>query len=122
MNTITELFKINDAPMLAPDAGVEVSYSDLDASDSGRDESGYMHRLVVRHKIPTWQFSYTHLTAEEYGYLRSILPREGTFRFTYPNEDGQQETIEAYLSKYTVLWQDLRRGSYRNLKFSIVGC
>ena len=99
MNTITELFQINGKAMLAPDAGVEVSYSDLDAADSGRDESGFMHRLVVRHKIPSWQFSYTHLTAEEYGYLRSILPREGTFRFTYPNEDGALEEIDAYLSK-----------------------
>ena len=122
MNTVTELFRINDVPMLAPDAGVEVSYSDLDAADSGRDESGYMHRLVVRHKIPTWQFSYTHLTADEYTYLRSILPREGTFCFTYPSEDGGLETTEAYLSQYTVLWQDLQQGTYRNLKFSIVGC
>ena len=122
MNTITELFKINGQPMLAPDAGVEVSYSDLDAADSGRDEAGYMHRLVVRHKIPTWQFSYTHLTAEEYAYLRALLPREGTFVFSYPNEDGQVEETEAYLSKYTVLWQDLTRGIYRNLKFSIIGC
>lgn len=122
MNTVTELFKINGQPMLAPDAGVEVSYSDLDAADSGRDESGFMHRLVVRHKIPTWQFSYSHLTADEYAYMRSILPQEGTFAFTYPSEDGQQETVEAYLSKYTVLWQDLNLGSYRNLKFSIIGC
>ena len=122
MNTVTELFKINGAPMLAPDAGVEASYSDLDSADSGRDESGFMHRLVVRHKVPSWQFCYTHLTAEEYAYLRSILPREGTFLFTYPNENGEPEEVEAYISKYTVLWQDLNRGSYRNLKFSIIGC
>ena len=122
MNTITELFKIDGEPMLAPDAGVEVSYSDLDSADSGRDESGYMHRLVVRSKVPSWQFSYTHLTNEEYGYLRSIFPQEGTFIFAYPNENGEQEEIEAYLSKYTVLWQDMGRGTYRNLKFSIVGC
>ena len=122
MNTITELFQINGKAMLAPDAGVEVSYSDLDAADSGRDESGFMHRLVVRHKIPSWQFSYTHLTAEEYGYLRSILPREGTFRFTYPNEDGALEEIDAYLSQYSVIWENLRLGDYRNLKFSIIGC
>lgn len=122
MNTITELFKIDGKAMLAPDTGVEVSYSDLDASDSGRDESGFMHRLVVRHKIPSWQFSYTHLTAQEYAYMRSILPQGGTFRFTYPDEDGQAQEMEAYLSKYTVLWENLRQGAYRNLKFSIIGC
>lgn len=122
MNTVTELFKIDGKALLAPDAGVEVSYSDLDAADSGRDEAGFMHRLVVRHKIPSWQFSYTHLTAGEYAYMRSVLPQTGTFMFTYPNEDGELEETEAYISKYTVLWDNLRLGAYRNLKFSIIGC
>ena len=122
MNTVTELFKIDGKAMLAPDAGVEVSYSDLDAADSGRDEAGFMHRLVVRHKIPSWQFSYSHLTAEEYAYMRSLLPQTGTFTFTYPNENGEPEEIEAYLSKYTVHWENLRLGDYRNLKFSIIAC
>ena len=122
MNTVTELFKIDGKAMLAPDAGVEVSYSDLDAADSGRDEAGFMHRLVVRHKIPSWQFSYSHLSREEYAYMRYILPGTGTFTFTYPNENGEPEEMEAYLSKYTVHWENLRLGDYRNLKFSIIGC
>lgn len=122
MNATTKLFQIDGKDMLIPDAGVEVSYSDLDAADSGRDESGYMHRLVVRHKIPSWQFSYTHLDAESYAYMRSILPRAGTFLFTYPNENGEPEQLQAYISKYSVLWENLRLGDYRNLKFSIIAC
>ena len=122
MNATTELFQIDGKAMVIPDAGVEVSYSDLDAADSGRDESGFMHRLVVRHKIPSWQFSYTHLDAESYAYMRSILPRTGTFLFTYPNENGEPEQLQAYISKYSVLWENLRLGDYRNLKFSIIGC
>ena len=48
MRPFTNLFLINGKPMLAPDADVGVSYTDLDANDSGRDESGYMHRIVMR--------------------------------------------------------------------------
>ena len=65
MRATTQLFQINGKPILAPDAEVVVSYSDLDASDAGRDESGFMHRIVVRHKVGSWKFSYSHLTEEE---------------------------------------------------------
>ena len=54
----TTLFTINGKPMLLPDTEVAVSYEDLDASDSGRDESGVMHRMVVRYKVGVWNFTF----------------------------------------------------------------
>ena len=62
MRSYTNLFLINGKQMFAPDEDVGVSYSDLDADDSGRDESGYMHRIVVRYKVGTWSFEYATIT------------------------------------------------------------
>ena len=42
----TDKFLINGKPMLVPDAGMKFSYEDLDSSESGRDQSGYMHRVI----------------------------------------------------------------------------
>lgn len=49
--TLTNLFQIDGKSLYAPDCDIEPSYSDLDSSDSGRDEAGYMHREVVRMAI-----------------------------------------------------------------------
>ena len=47
---LTNLFQIDGKSLYAPDCDIEPSYSDLDSSDSGRDEAGFMHREVVREK------------------------------------------------------------------------
>lgn len=124
MNTITELYQINGKPMLAPDENVEMSFEDLDSSDSGRDESGIMHRIVVRQKVGTWTFTYSQLTQEEYAYMLSILPTAGCFTFTHPSlaDCENTETCTAYLSNYSVAWHGVKTKGYKNLKFSIIEC
>ena len=81
MRATTDLFQINGKPMLVPDAEVTVSFSDLDASDAGRDESGFMHRIVVRHKVGSWKFTYSHLTEAEKQYMESLFADASTFQF-----------------------------------------
>ena len=81
MRAKTNLFQINGVPMLAPDAEVVSSFEDLDASDAGRDESGFMHRIVVRYKVGSWKFEYSHLTEEEKAYMESLFPDADTFLF-----------------------------------------
>lgn len=124
MNTLTELYQIDGKRMLAPDADVEMSFEDLDASDSGRDESGVMHRIVVRHKVGVWNFHYSHLTQAEYAYMLSILPKAGCFVFTHPKLEDctQTESCTAYLSGYSIIWHSTRTKDFRNLKFSIIAC
>ena len=124
MNTKTNLYQIDGKAMLAPDAGVEMSFEDLDSPDSGRDESGIMHRIVVRHKVGVWNFSYSHLTQEEYAYMLSILPKSGCFSFTHPKLEDctKTESCTAYLSGYSIMWQSARTKDFRNLKFSIITC
>lgn len=124
MNSVTELYQIDGKPMLAPDADVEMSFEDIDSPDSGRDESGVMHRIVLRYKVGVWNFSYSHLTQEEYAYMCSILPAKGCFSFTHPKADNcaETESCDAYLSGYSVVWHSARTKDYRNLKFSIITC
>ena len=122
--TLTELYQINGKALLAPDAGVEMSFQDLDAAESGRDESGFMHRILLRSKVGVWNFCYSHLTRQEYGYLLSVMPEGESFTFTYPDpgDSSRLLTTTAYLSQYGVAWQNARTGEYRNLKFSIIEC
>lgn len=122
--TPTNLYQINGTPMLAPDQGVQMSFEDLDASDAGRDEAGFMHRIVVRYKVGVWEFVYSHLSQEEYRYMLELLPHAGTFTFTYPNPANPDQALQttAYLSGYGITWHCARTGQYRNLKFSVVQC
>ncbi len=122
--TLTSLYQLDGQPLPAPDVGVELTYTDLDASDAGRDESGVMHRIVVRSKVPTWAFTYSLMSRQTYAYLQSILPQSGSFTFTYPDPADPEtlRTCKAYLSTYSATWQGLRTDAYRNVKFSVISC
>ena len=124
MRAKTELFKINGVPMLAPDAEVAVNYEDLDAADAGRDESGFMHRIVVRYKVGSWKFEYAHLTEEEKQYMEALFPNEGTFLFTHPSrlDSTVAEQTRCYRSKYSLSWRNARTGLWSGYGFSIIEC
>ena len=46
----TNLYLIDGKPVLVPDEGVSESYEDLDSDASGRDQSGIMHRSLIRER------------------------------------------------------------------------
>ncbi len=120
--TYCEAYKVADMPLLAPDQDVELQFSDLDASDAGRDESGVMHRMVVRRRVKAWAFTYSHITAQEYAYMQSLFDGRDTFTFTYPNADGTVSTCTAYCSSGSIALRNLPAGIYKNYKFSIIQC
>lgn len=124
MNTVSDLYQINGVSMLTPDQGVEMSFEDLDSADAGRDEAGYMHRAVVRYKVGVWNFVYSYLTQGEYTYMLSVLPKSGTFTFTYPDpiNPNARKSCKAYLSGFGITWHSAKTNLYRNLKFSIIEC
>ena len=124
MNEISYLYAIDGKYLLTPDAGVQMTFSDLDDGESGRDESGYMHRKVLRRGVKKWQFLYSVLSQEEYRYMRGVLDCGGTFSFSYPDPDVPAETksCTAYLSEYGITWQSAKSGLYRNLKFDVIEC
>ena len=121
---LTELFLIDGRPMVAPDEDVEMSFEDLDSAQSGRDESGYMHRIRVREKVGVWRFRYSHLRGEQYRYMLSLLSGDEVFLFTYPDPffPGRYNTTTAYLSAYSAVWHSARTDTYRNLEFSVIEC
>ena len=117
-------YLIEGKPMPLPDQEVEMSFEDLDRAEAGRDESGFMHRMVARYKVGSWSFTYSHLTQETYASLLRLLPKSGSFVFSYPDpmDPEKYKHTVAYLSKYGIVWRDAATGLYRNLKFSIIEC
>ena len=124
MRSKTDLFQINGKPMLAPDEDFSVSYEDLDSSDSGRDESGVMHRSVVRFKVCSWKFSYSHLTEEEKRYMENLFGDTATFQFTHPSrfDASKPETHRCYRSKYGISWKNAVTGLWSGYSFNIIQC
>lgn len=124
MRAFAEFFKINGKPMLAPDEEVTLSYSDLDSDESGRDEAGYMHRIVLRHNVATWGFSYSDLTEEEKQYMESLFDGSAEFDFTHPDRLDSSKTLvtRCYRSNYSLSWKNAVTGQYKNYKFNIIEC
>lgn len=125
MRSFFYYFQINGKPLLAPDADIQIEFTDLDSEASGRDMAGYLHRSVLRHKVRKWTFTYSFLTPLEYSYMRSLIDSEtGTFTFTCPHRTNpdQSETCAAYISKFDLTWKSARTGNYRNFKFSVIEC
>lgn len=120
----TNLFLINGKPMLAPDSDVGINYEDLDSSDSGRDQSGIMHRIVTRYKVPSWSFNYSALTEEEMKYLEGLFPDAPTFSFTHPSrtDSSQLVTTVCYRSKYGISWRNAVTGLWSGYSFNIIEC
>ncbi len=124
MRKKTDLFTINGQPLLAPDAEVSMSYEDLDSADSGRDQQGFMHRILVRSKVPTWGFSYSHLTEEEKQYMEALFGDAATFQFGHPDrvDAGVMTTTLCYRSKYGISWRNARTGLWSGYSFNIIAC
>lgn len=115
-------YKIDGAPILVPDAEVEITMTDLDAASAGRDESGFMHRVRVRKRVKTWAFQYFALNRTQWQYMEDLLSKNATFQFSYPDTDGTAKVCTAYCSTTGLNWQNARLGLYRNYKFTVIEC
>lgn len=115
-------FLIDGKPILAPDEGVTVSYEDLDSSESGRDESGVMHRIVMREGVKKVPLTYAFLNKEDYLYMESLFKGKPQFEVECRDFDGSQLHFTAYRSKHSITIQNVRTGIYKNYTFSIIEC
>ena len=122
MRKLDKACQVDGVPLLIPDGDLAMHFQDLDSPDSGRDESGYMHRFVMRERVKTWEFSYGFLTAEEYQYLESLFCGKQTFLFRFPAPDGTAQICRAYCAKSSIVLHNRQLGIYRNLKFNIIEC
>jgi len=124
MRKTTTLFLIDGKPMLVPDENMEISMEDIEASDSVRDESGVMHRFVVRQGVGKWTFSYGSLTQQDYAYMEDLFAGKSTFVFTHPSPEDSTQAVKttAYRGKHSILWHCAASGQFRNYQFSIIAC
>ena len=120
----TGLFLIDGKEMLVSNENIGFSFEDLDSSDSGRDESGVMHRVVVRYKVGSWSFEFSHITDDELKYMESLFGETPEFSFTHPSREDPSvpEVSKCYRSKYSISWYNARKGLWRNYKFNIIEC
>lgn len=118
------IFLIDGKPMLLPDADMQVSFEDLDGASAGRDESGVMHRVVLRYKVGKWSFAYACLSQKEYAYMEALFAGKPCFQFTFPSltEKNASTTVTAYRASHGIGWHNAKTGDFRNYKFSIIEC
>lgn len=124
MRKTTTLFQVNGKPFLVPDAPVGISYEDVDSSDAGRDESGYMHRVMVRNKVGVWSFTYHNITEAEKNYMENLFSSASTFQFTRPDRTntGRTVTNQCYRSKYNLSWYNAKTALWNNYSFNVIEC
>lgn len=115
-------FLIDGEPILVPDADIAVSFEDLDSSESGRDESGVMHRIVLREGMRKIPLSYGFLKAEEYRYMESLFKGRSHFEVEIIGLDGDSTKFDAYRSKHSITIRNIRTGLYTNYNFNIIEC
>lgn len=115
-------FQIDGKPVLVPDQDMALELTDLDDADSGRDESGVMHRIVVRRGMRSIPLSYAILTREEYRYMESLFAGKDEFEVECHGLDGQVEQFTAYRSKHSITIHNARTGVFKNYKFNIIEC
>lgn len=113
---------IDGRPVLAPDAEITINYEDLDSEETGRDESGYMHRIVLRTNVKKIPLAYASLTTEEYLYMESLFKGKSQFVVDCRSADGSPISFIAYRSKHSISIQNIVTGIHKNYNFSIIEC
>ena len=113
---------IDGKPILVPDQDMEMEYSDLDSPETGRDESGVMHRIVLRQGVRKISIHYGSLTREEYLYMRSLFAGKSEFAVTYRDHDGFEDTFLAYQACHSITVHNARTGLYKNYKLTLIEC
>ena len=122
MRTTTQLFLVDGQEMLAPDRNMEIFTEDI-LADSGRDESGFLHRIVARQGASKWKFAYGDISREEYAYTESLFAGKDTFIFTYPGADGQQALqTRAYRLCHSVQLGNTANNALHNYVLEIAAC
>lgn len=115
-------FLIDGKPILVPDADIVWEYNDLDSDESGRDESGVMHRIVLREGVRKCTLSYSTLTHNEYLYMRYLLSGKAQFEVRYRDHDGNESIFIAYHSNHSITIHSAKTGQYKNYNVSIIEC
>ena len=129
-------YQVNGRPILSPDRDIEVTLTDIYSADSGMDESGVAHHVLIRPNSHTWVIRYSFLTEEEFLYMTGLFQGRvasllamtkhhdqgmSNFTFTYWDRqytDSDYRSCVAYCQNVTYTHRS-RGGLYINVSFKI---
>lgn len=121
MRNFYDYFLIDQKPILVPDQDLSISLQDLDAEGSGRDELGYMHRIVLRERVGTWTLTYSTLSEWEYEYMNKLFDGKAEFDLTIRIGSKDIRT-RGYCASSKASLRNAVKGIYKNVSFSIIEC
>lgn len=119
MRQLTPLFCIDGFSLPAPDEKPEMKQVIRAIGASALDMQGFYHKGAER-ALEKWILRYARLTAEEYLYLRNLLP-DGDFFFTRPGVNGTVSSL-AYTKGFSGKLEDGVSGAYRDVVLEIEEC
>lgn len=115
-------FLIDNDPILVPDADIAWEYNDLDSEETGRDESGVMHRVVIREGVRKCTLQYSRLSRDEYVYMTSLFAGKSEFVVDFLDHDGDRRSFNAYHSNHSITVRNAKTGEYMNYNPTIIEC
>lgn len=110
---------IDKRMILVPDSGVVWSYSDVLSKDSGKDESGVQHNIVLREDVRSCTLEYRYISRKEYLYMRSLWKGKQQVEITYREHDGTVGRFIAAKPSHKITVDNAPLGYYRSLKIVI---
>lgn len=87
----------NPLPIYTPATPCKVEHSNIAGSDSGRDETGYMHIDWVRRDVRKVFLTYKAITPAEVAYMENLMQGK-EFQFTF-RDKGAVQTMKAYVGE-----------------------
>lgn len=88
---------VGSTHIFVPSTPCKIEHSNVTASDTGRDESGYMHITWLRRDVRKVYLTYKAMTGTELNWLMNLMQgKEFTFTFL---EDSYTYTMNAYVGE-----------------------
>lgn len=115
-------FLIDGRPILEPDCDVTIEKTDMEDEDSGRDEAGYMHPIILRYGVRSVSLRYSVLTREEYMYMESLFSGKAQFQVDYWEDKQPPIRFIARRLKHTITCSNYKSGLRKNYSFTIDEC
>lgn len=123
----TALLQIDGQPLPEPTSPAEINFTDQESKDSGPDESGVYHRIILRFGVLSCTLTYDYLDNADCAYLMRLLQNKTTFQFTCPVSSDDTDvshtvTRTCYCSNCGAALQRLQHGVWRNMSLKIQEC
>lgn len=113
-------WKIDGVDVPTPNADVVCSESDLDGEGSGRDELGFMHRIVIRSRVKKWSFRYSAINEEKYNAIKEIFKGKSDFLLEFFENGEKVEETRAYCSGIQYSIHNIVNKIYKGVSFDLI--